>query len=202
VVRGRSAHAGRDFHHGRNAIHSAAELVVALEEINRTNPGVTVNVGRIDGGGPTNIVPDLAIVRFNARVPAHQNAEHLQGEIQRAIDQVARRDGIRLELTGGFNSPPRPMDAATTSLYQQMAACGTELGMNLTWQSSGGVSDANKLSAAGLPVIDSLGPAGGNLHSAEEFLLTDTLIQKAKLSALLLSQLALGTILPPRVIGH
>jgi glutamate carboxypeptidase len=201
VIHGRSAHAGRDYHHGRNAIHSAAELVVALEAINRTHPGVTVNVGRIDGGGPTNIVPDLAIVRFNARVPAHQNPQAVLGEIQRAIDAVARRDGIRLEMTGGFNSPPRPMDAVTSSLYEQLAACGAELGLNLAWHSSGGVSDANKLSAAGLPVIDTLGPAGGNLHSAEEFMLTNTLIQKAKLSALLLSRLATGEIPLPRVIG-
>jgi glutamate carboxypeptidase len=202
VVRGRSAHAGRDFHHGRNAIHSAAELVVALEEINRRHDGVTVNVGRIDGGGPTNIVPDLAIVRFNVRVPAHHRPEQIIGEIQRAVDQVARHDGIRLELTGGFNSPPRPMDPATTRLYEQLAACGAELGLNIAWHSSGGVSDANKLSAAGLPVIDSLGPAGGNLHSAEEFMLTDTLTQKAKLSALLLSRLATGEIPLPRVIGR
>ena len=35
VVRGRSAHAGRDFHQGRNAIHAAAAMVAALDEINR-----------------------------------------------------------------------------------------------------------------------------------------------------------------------
>jgi glutamate carboxypeptidase len=196
VIHGRAAHAGRDFHHGRNAIHSAAELVVALEEINRTHPGVTVNVGRIDGGGPTNIVPDLAIVRFNARVPAHQHPEAVLAEIQRAIGQVSRRDGIRLELSGGFNAPPRPMDSATTSLYQQLAVCGAELGLNLAWHSSGGVSDANKLSAAGLPVIDTLGPAGGNLHNADEFLLVDTLAQKAKLSAQLLNDLARSRVAP------
>jgi glutamate carboxypeptidase len=186
VIHGRSAHAGRDFHQGRNAIHSAAELVVALDQINRAHPGVTVNVGRIDGGGPTNIVPDLAIVRFNARVPAHLNVPAIDAEIQRAVDQISRRDGIRVELSGSFTSPPRPMDLPTTRLYEQLAQCGTELGLNVAWHASGGVSDANKLSAAGLPVIDTLGPSGGNLHSAEEFLLTDTLTQKAKLTALLL----------------
>jgi len=201
VIHGRSAHAGRDFHHGRNAILSAAELVVELERINHTHPGVTVNVGRIDGGGPSNIVPDLAIVRFNVRVPAHQHPKAITGEIQRAIDQVGRRDGIRLELTGGFNSPPRPMDTVTTGLYAQLAACGAELGLNLLWHSSGGVSDANKLSAAGLPVIDSLGPAGGNLHSADELMLIPTLTQKAKLTYLLLTRLASGSIALPRVIG-
>ncbi len=192
VIHGRAAHAGRDFHHGRNAIHAAAELVVALDQMNRTNPGVTINVGRIDGGGPTNIVPDLAIVRFNTRVPAHQNPQKILADIQLAIDQVALREGIRLELTGGFNSPPRPMDVPTTELYQELAACGRQLGMNITWHASGGVSDANKLAAAGLRVIDTLGPSGGNLHSAEEFMLCETLTTKAKLTTLLLSRIASG----------
>jgi glutamate carboxypeptidase len=192
VIHGRSAHAGRDFHHGRSAIHAAAELVVALETINRSLPGVTVNVGRIDGGGPTNIVADLAVVRFNIRLPAHQHQERVEVELSRAIEQVSRRDGIRLERFGAFSSPARPMDLLTTELYQQLADCGKELGMNLTWQSSGGVSDANKLAAAGLPVIDTLGPCGGNLHSDQEFLLADTLVHRAQLVTLMLMKLACG----------
>lgn len=198
VIRGKSAHAGRDFHQGRNAIHAAAELVVALEEINRTGPkwghGVTVNVGRIDGGGPTNIVPDLAIVRFNVRVPAHQPPQRIEGELQRVLDRVRLREGIQVAMTGGFNSPPRAMDVETTRLYQQLADCGKEIGLTLTWHSSGGVSDANKLAAAGLPVIDTLGPCGGNLHSDQEFLLTETLTAKAKLTALFLMRIASGSI--------
>jgi glutamate carboxypeptidase len=194
VIRGRSAHAGRDFHHGRSAIHAAAELVVALEDINHRTTGTTINVGRIDGGGPTNIVADLAIVRFNIRVPAHQNPSQIQAEMQRCIEQVLRRDGISLELTGGFSSPPRPMDLPTTRLYQKLADTGRQLGMTLAWHASGGVSDANKLAAAGLPVIDTLGPCGGNLHSPDEFLLTDTLVPRAQLSALLLMKLASGEI--------
>jgi glutamate carboxypeptidase len=192
VIRGRSAHAGRDFHHGRSAIHAAAELVINLEAINRTMPGTTLNVGRIDGGGPTNIVADLAVVRFNIRVPAHQQPAPVELEIHRAIEQVARREGIQLELAGGFSSPARPMDMRTTQLYQQLADCGKQIGLSLTWHSSGGVSDANKLAAAGLPVLDTLGPCGGSLHSAEEFLLTDTLVPRAQLTTLMLMKLAEG----------
>jgi glutamate carboxypeptidase len=183
VIHGKSAHAGRDFHLGRNAIHAAAELVILLEEISRTYTGLTVNVGRIDGGGPSNIVPDLAIVRFNVRVPARQPTAAFEADLLRALDQVRRREGIQIELSGGFNSPARPMDAKIIALYQQLAVCGSELDIPITWHASGGVSDANKLAAAGLPVIDTLGPCGGNLHSDQEFLLTDTLTQKAKLAA-------------------
>jgi glutamate carboxypeptidase len=194
VIRGRSAHAGRDFHLGRNAMHGAAELVLLLEEMNRTSPGLTINVAKIDGGGPTNIVPDLAIVRFNVRVPARKPTAGFEADLMRAVDQVRRRDGITVDLTGAFTSPARPMDAKTISLYQQLAQCGEQIGVPVTWHASGGVSDANKLAAAGLGVIDTLGPCGGNLHSDQEFLLTNTLTQKAKLTAAFLLKFAAGEI--------
>ena len=43
-----------------------------LEQLNGHWDGVTVNVGAISGGGPTNIVPDSAVVRLNVRVPTGQ----------------------------------------------------------------------------------------------------------------------------------
>ena len=141
-------------------------------------------------GGPTNIVPDLAIVRFNVRLPAHFSQQRAEGELQRAVENIRRREGIQVELSGGFTSPARSMDAVTTQLYEQLAYCGKEMGLSINWHASGGVSDANKLAAAGLPVIDTLGPCGGNLHSDQEFLLTDTLTQKAKLAAMFLMKLA------------
>jgi glutamate carboxypeptidase len=194
VIRGRAAHAGRDFHHGRNAIHAAADLISGLDEMNGgAFPGVTVNVGRVDGGGPTNIVPDLAIVRFNVRLSAHDQPDRVLADVRRAVERTARRDGITVELTGGFTAPPRPMDVPTTRLYQQLADCGKDLGLNVTWHASGGVSDANKLAAAGLPVIDTLGPSGGHLHSDQEFVLVDTLTEKAKLTAAFLMRIADGS---------
>ena len=66
VVRGRAAHAGRDFSAGRNAIVAAADFAVAVHRLNGTIPEVTLNVARIDGGGPANVVPDLAVCRLNA----------------------------------------------------------------------------------------------------------------------------------------
>jgi glutamate carboxypeptidase len=59
---------------------------------------------------------------------------------------------------------------------------------------SGGTCDGNRLAAAGLPNLDSLGPRGGNLHSPDEFLLLDSLTERAKLSAILLTRLAAGEI--------
>ena len=68
------------------------------------------------------------------------------------------------------------------SLLELVAAAGRELGVTIDWQSTGGVCDGNRLAAAGLPTVDTLGPRGGSLHSSEEFLLVDSLVERYLLS--------------------
>jgi glutamate carboxypeptidase len=199
VVRGKSAHAGRDFHLGRNAVLAAAEFAVAAAKLNGTIGGVTVNVGRIDGGGPLNVVPDLAVCRINVRVATAAEQKRAEEELRRIAGDIDARDGIHLELHGGFSSPPKPVDEKTAELMGHVAACGEELGLGeIAWRGSGGVSDGNKLAAAGLTVVDTFGVRGGNLHSAEEFMVIDSLTERAQLAALLLMKLAAGEIPWPR----
>ena len=68
TIHGKSAHAGRDPELGRNAIHALADFIVELRGLEKRGPGIRVNVGSIEGGGPVNVVPDFALCRFNIRV--------------------------------------------------------------------------------------------------------------------------------------
>ncbi len=197
VMRGRSAHAGRDPEAGRNAVHALAEAVVALHRFGKTHPGVNVNVAKLEGGGPSNRVPDLALARFNLRVAtATQQAEAL-GYLKELEKEFSGREGYGLEISGGFASPPKPVTAEYESLLMAVRSCGDRLGMELHWRPSGGVSDGNKLAAAGLPNVDTLGAHGGNIHSTGEFLIWDSLVERAKLTALLLMRLGTGDIVWP-----
>jgi glutamate carboxypeptidase len=74
------------------------------------------------------------------------------------------------------------LDAALT--------CGRELGLTLSHRPSGGASDGNRIAAAGIPALDSLGPVGAELHSQNEWVSLPTLGERAKLTALLLLKLA------------
>ena len=67
-----------------------------------------------------------------------------------------------------------------------------DLNIPIKFAPSGGACDGNKLLAYGLPNVDTLGPCGGNLHSPKEFVLIDSIAQRAKLAALLLLKLAAG----------
>lgn len=192
IVRGRAAHAGRDYHLGRSAIVPLAELITQLDAAQRDMTEVTINCGRVEGGGAVNVVPDLAIARFNIRVASREQQHSVEQRIARLVAETAKHDGIRVELHGGFHSPPKIVDARSAQLIEVVQACGRELGLTIDVHASGGACDGNRLAAAGLPVVDTLGPRGGHLHSDQEYILVDSLSERAKLATLVMLALADG----------
>ena len=67
---------------------------------------------------------------------------------------------------------------------------GAELQQSISWQSTRGCGDGNNLAAAGLPNIDTMGVQGGKLHSADEYFIIDSLVERSKLTTALLAHLA------------
>ncbi len=191
VVRGRAAHAGREFENGRNAIVAASRLVLALDALNGQRQGVTLNLGKVEGGGPLNMVPDLAVLRFNVRVPDAEAQTWLQSAITRLVDEWAvSAPDYAVHLHGGFTRPPKPMAPANQQLFELVKQCGAQLGIAIDWQPTGGCCDGNNLWAHGLPNVDTLGVRGGKIHSDQEFVLLDSLPERAKLATLILLRLA------------
>ena len=187
VVRGRSAHAGRNPEDGRNAIVAAAALAVRLSEARA--PGLAVNPARIDGGGPNNVVPDLAVLRVNFRPAAAAEIARARAAIDAAVAEVADGHEVAITVHGGFNRPPKPLDAGAEALFGLVAAVGADLGIPIGWRATGGVCDGNNIAAAGVPVIDTMGVRGGAIHSAEEFMIVDSLAERAALSALTINRI-------------
>jgi len=190
VIHGRAAHVGRDFSAGRNALLAAARLALSLDELNRRLDGITINVGKVDGGGPANVVPDLAILRVNVRTTEPADERRIMDAVNPLIAELNQQDGITADAHWNFASPPKIPDVRQRELMQVIERCGRQLNLPILWKSSGGASDGNKLSAAGLPNVDTLGPRGGNLHSPAEFVLLDSLPERAKLATAVLLQLA------------
>lgn len=183
IVRGKSAHSGRDFSAGRNAITALARL---LDEIDRLNgePDVIFNVGRISGGGALNMVPDLAVGRVNVRVKDLEEQNGVEIDFEDLIQKYNQLDGISVEMHGRFTSPPKPSDKAAEKVQQRITSCGDALGISFEFKGTGGASDGNKFADAGLPNVDTMGPCGGNIHSSNEFLIPESLVPRAKLAAL------------------
>jgi glutamate carboxypeptidase len=192
IVRGRAAHAGRDPHLGRNAIRAAADVVAALDALNGQRQDLTLNVGYVHGGGPTNIVPDLCVVKFNVRTSVAADEPWLHAQLDRILADAQKKEGIKLELRGLFTRGPKVLTPAIGRLAGMIGDCGRQLGLDLEFRPTGGCCDGNNLAAAGLPNIDNLGVVGGEIHSDREFMRLSSLPERAQLSALLLLRLASG----------
>lgn len=194
VFHGKSAHAGRSPERGRNAVSAMAGFVVRLNGLGSRKGDVTINVGQVHGGGPVNIVPDLAVCRFNVRVAEPEAQALFEERLAKLCDETNLTDGISMTLHGSFGRPPKPLEGKTRELMEHVIECGNDLGLSLRWRPSGGASEGNNLHAAGLPTVDSLGVRGGNLHSSGEYLHLDSLTERARLTALLLMKIASGEI--------
>lgn len=192
VMRGRAAHAGREPHLGRNAIAALSEFILEIFALNGQLPGITVNPGKLEGGGPVNVVPDLAICRFNVRVATPEEQVFVENELTKLEAQFSAKEGYSLRIHGGFTRPPKILSPANARLFDLITACGADLGMALHSKPTGGCCDGNNLAAAGLPNVDTLGVRGANIHSADEYMIIDSLAERAQLSALLLLRLASG----------
>lgn len=192
VVRGRAAHAGRNPEEGRNAIVAAAELTQRVFELNGKCEGLTLNPGAMEGGGALNVVPDLAILRFNIRTREVADEAWVMEKIQGFIGELNKREGFSATLSGTFTRTPKPMSPENKAVFDMVAQCAAELSLPLQIKPSGGCCDGNNLWKHGLPNVDTLGVRGANIHSAREIVHLDSLVERAQLSALLLMKLASG----------
>ena len=121
------------------------------------------------------------------------------------------RHGIPWEMV---DTPKRPFDEDVWELYRRYAFGGLimalmdrlarpdefaavlrefldeHLGQSIAWQPSGGVCDGNNIAACGVPVVDTMGVRGGKIHSMEEYLIVESLKERAALSALTILRLS------------
>jgi glutamate carboxypeptidase len=190
IVSGRSAHAGRNPQDGRNAIVAAADLAVRLKGLSHAD--LSVNPAKIEGGSANNVVPDHAVLRFNIRPKSMAAAEAFQHTFKDLLRTMEATHEVAMHVHGGITRPPKPVDAKAQRLFDLVRQCGTELGQNITWQSTGGVCDGNNIAACGIPVVDTMGVRGGAIHSSDEFLIVPSLVERAQLSALVLHRIAAG----------
>ena len=184
-VRGRAAHAGGDHQNGRNAIEELAHQVLAIQKLTDYNKGTTLNVGVIRGGIASNVVPDEAAIEVDLRVMQPGEAERITVSMQ-ALRPVL--DGTSIEVTGGLNRPPMPYTDTIKATFEKVGTIAASIGIDLKASGTGGASDANFVAPLGIPLLDGLGPAGGEYHSEREYIFKDSLVERTRLLAAILSK--------------
>ncbi len=186
-VHGRDAHAGAAPEKGINAIHLASR---AISEIclGRIDEETTANIGLIQGGKATNIVPSLVTVAGEVR---SHNPKKLVAETQKIIQSFERQvsvykerfasdDGLpRLEadIREDFSNLKIPEDHPVVTLAKDAAA---GLGRKMEAKTSGGGSDANIFFGHGI-VTGVLGTGMKDMHTVRESIRLDDMVKSVEL---------------------
>jgi glutamate carboxypeptidase len=184
-VKGRAAHAGGAHQDGRNAIEEMAHQVIAIQKLTDYEKQTTLNVGVINGGTVSNVVPEDCTVQVDVRVMLPGEWERLESEMNKLKPAL---DGTRIEITGGLNRPPMPFDDLMKQTFEKAKQIASKIGMNLTAGGTGGASDGNFIAPLGIPLLDGMGAVGEGYHSEREFIFADSLEKRAKLIAELIKQ--------------
>ncbi len=187
-ITGRAAHAGVEPERGRSAVLEAAHKTIAFQALNGRWPGVTVNVGVVQGGTRTNVVPARCVLEVDVRSPQEETFQAAELEIERIASDHTVPD-IDVSVTkGGWHRPMEKKEGGA-ELAELAIRVASQLGFEMKDASTGGASDANTTSAAGVPTLDGLGPIGGDDHAPGEWLDLASVVPRISLLAGLISGL-------------
>ncbi len=189
TVRGRAAHAGVEPEKGRSAILELAHQIITLHALNGIAPGVTVNVGVVEGGMRSNIVPDFARAKIDVRAITRQGMDIAEKALH-DLPQKTTVPDVKLSLEVGERRPPMEKTEAVAYLVELAQQAAEELGFSVQDAATGGGSDANLTAAEGVPSLDGLGPIGGLDHSPDEYLEVDSIVPRTAMLARLITLVA------------
>ena len=186
-VEGRAAHAGVEPHKGVHALLEAAHLVIAIQGLNGRWPDVSLNVGRLTGGGATNVVPADAALTIEVRGFETALMETAMEAIEALADEPTVA-GAGVSVQRGHAMPPMETTPATVALAEEAGAIAHALGFRAGHTRTGGGADASLIAAVGVPALDGLGPIGGNPHTPEEYLEIESMVPRTALLAALIAR--------------
>lgn len=187
-VRGRAAHSGLHYWHGRSALNAAAGWCVEAEANSARDGGPTVNVGRFVGGDSTfveglaashallgteqqlNVVPDRARAEGEARFLSAAEGERIAEVLASLARTISADTETEISLAIGPTIPPVDPKGPHALLCERAVALAAARGWRLEVERErGGISFPNFLADPGrIPVLDGLGPVGSGMHTREE----------------------------------
>src|SRR5699024_649723 len=169
TVKGKAAHSGVAPEDGVSAIEELAHKIIALEKLNDHENGISINVGIIEGGAATNMIPDHAVAEIDVRITYPDQGAPIDKDIKDVCSKVTV-EGTSLSLEGGINRPPLHLNDQSKELLARIQKIGKDMELDIDHVHTGGGSDASFPSALGVATIDGLGPVGGELHNEKEYM--------------------------------
>jgi tripeptide aminopeptidase len=185
VVYGLEAHAGVCPEDGISAIKVAAEAL-AVMKLGRIDHETTANIGVIEGGAATNIIPNKVVLRGEARSHSEEKLNAQTDHMRQVLREAAARHSVvvggetvtaRVEehVVREYDSMNVPDDSRIVQLVMRAA---TNLNHQVQTLATGGGCDANVFNKRGLEVAN-LGTGMQAIHTVKEWLDVQDLYKSA-----------------------
>jgi glutamate carboxypeptidase len=187
-ITGEAGHAAFAKKNKASAILELAHKTIAIEKLNEPEKGISANVGTINGGIGPNTIPQHASAKLDFRFLTPNDLDQLTSRIKEICNKTTiPGTSTSLKITSG--RPAMPETEETMALFQKIKDMADSINIPVVSELRQGVSDANLIASVGTPVIDGFGPIGAKDHSEDEFIQTDSLLDRSILFANILSNL-------------
>lgn len=185
---GKSAHAGVNPEDGISAIQVAAKAIARMP-LGRIDAETTANIGRLEGGGATNIVCDYVKLDAEARSIVQHKLDEQVEAMRKAVESTAEEFGARGELESEIIYPAYRYDDGDPVVELAKKAIEA-IGRTPRTFHSGGGSDANIFNGLGIPTVN-LAVGYEHIHTTKEQIKVDDLVKTTELVVELIKQAAL-----------
>jgi len=182
TVTGVEAHAGIAPEKGLSAIQVAATAVSKLQ-LGRIDEQTTANIGKIEGGQATNIIPKQVVLHGEVRSHNHSRLADVTEEIHQAFLSAAEeckmvingRDTKAGILFDMWEEYPSLSVAGDSSIVRRVEKAAKVIGSSITVRAAGGGSDASIYNKNGIETVI-MGVGMNNVHSVDEFVRVDDMV--------------------------
>ena len=177
---GKAAHAGFDPEHGIHAIAIASEAISQIGQ-GHVDEETTCNIGLIEGGSGTNIVPEKCTVKGEIRSYSHEKATRCVEEVGNTFKKVAEKHGAESKLTCEVHliAYETAKDSVPVKRFERVSK---ELGLAGNLVETFGGSDNNSFAKNGIPGLV-LSNGMYQAHSVNEYTTIKDLVTGAELVA-------------------
>lgn len=182
TVSGRAAHAGFAPEEGIHAIRIMSRAIAKVEQ-GRVDEESTVNIGTIQGGKATNIVPETCTCQGEIRSYSHERALQLAAAVKDAFETEAKAAGASWKAEVNIDLTAYRTDEDAPVVRRFVRACG-RLGLEAELTRTFGGSDNNNFAGHGISgIVLSCGMY--EVHSVREY----TTVRDLELGARLVAEL-------------
>ncbi|MFR5875053.1 MAG: M20/M25/M40 family metallo-hydrolase [Eubacterium sp.] len=176
---GKASHAGFAPEQGIHSIKTAAEAISKIS-CGRIDDETTVNIGTINGGKATNIIPDKCSISGEIRSYSDAKAVKQYNNIEKIIAETAAKFGAAADISFVKNIIAYENDLNSNVVKRFKNVC-TDLGLTPKIERSFGGSDNNVIAQNGINGIVAA-TAMNDCHTLNEWTTVDELKKAAELA--------------------